>query len=191
MNDHVVTGHGNGHVFPSLVATNRHQRAVLVDTLLHTPAAVLTDPRLHYSAYVYVSDTPTYNDPAYPAPDGAAAGSTVAAYLRVGVYQGYGGAFFGDHSGRAGADWAWVALAPHPTPEAPTVYFDQDTDTTFPPQAVMPLHQLHAVVLEWAQTGQQPRNVEWMPINALVWHVTDDGNVTVPPDRRSGYTRTR
>ncbi|MGH3621907.1 MAG: Imm1 family immunity protein, partial [Sciscionella sp.] len=138
MGDHVVTSHGNGHVFPYVAAISRHQRAALVDTLLGTPAAVLSDPRLHYGAFFYVGDKAVYDD--------TAPGKIADAWLRVGVYQGHGGAFFCDQSGREGQDWAWAALAPEPRQDTPTVYFDQDAETTFPPQAVMPLNQLRAVV---------------------------------------------
>ncbi|MGH3625350.1 MAG: Imm1 family immunity protein [Sciscionella sp.] len=149
-----------------------------MDTLLSTPAAVLSDPRLHYSAYFYVGDKPAYDD--------TALGKIADAWLRVGVYQSHGGVFFCDQSGRAGQDWAWAALAPEPRQDTPTVYFDQDAETTFPPQAVMPLNQLRAVVLEWLETGEQPRSVQWMPINGLVWRVTEDGQAIVPPVRRRG-----
>lgn len=178
--DHVVSGHGNGHVCPYVVAITPHQRQVLVDTLLTHPAGVLSDSRLHHSAYFYIGDQPVYD---------SAPGEIAAAWLRIGTYDGFGGAFFCDQSGPVGQDWAWVALAAEPRQDIPTVYFDQDVETAFPPQTVMPLDQLRAVVLEWVETGQQPRSVRWMPINGLVWRVTEDGRAVVPPARRRGQAR--
>lgn len=100
--------------------------------------------------------------------------------MRVGFHEGHGGAFFGDETTSGERDWAWVALASEPMDDAPVVYFDQSAGTVFPPQTVMPLDQLRAVVLEWVTTGRRPSSVRWLPINSLVWRLTDDGQLDVP-----------
>jgi hypothetical protein len=79
-----------------------------------------------------------------------------------------------------GADWAWAALGPEPLATPPTIYYDPDGVTIFPPATVMPLERVRDVILEWVHTAQRPTSVDWMPINALVWELTEDGGVYVP-----------
>jgi hypothetical protein len=85
-----------------------------------------------------------------------------------------------DETTPAGADWAWAAVRPGPLTTPPTIYYDPDGVTIFPPAAVMPLTRLRSVILEWADTAQRPASVDWVPINGLVWELTDDGRTRVP-----------
>lgn len=69
---------------------------------------------------------------------------------------------------------------PNPIENPPPIYYDQPAGTLFPPQCVMPLSELRDVVLEWVRTGRRPVSVGWLPINGLVWELTEDGRVRVP-----------
>lgn len=170
MTGHVVTGRGVGSVFPYVVATNEWQLGALVDLLLGSPAGPPDDDRLHSGATFYVGDRPQFDH---------AAGDHPARWLRIGFHHGVGGAFFCDETTTAGSDWAWLALAADPPTDGSLVYFDQDAESAFPPRSVMALDRLRAVVLEWVETGQRPTSVRWLPINSLVWQLTDDGRPVV------------
>ncbi|HEX4700910.1 MAG TPA: Imm1 family immunity protein [Pseudonocardiaceae bacterium] len=173
MGDHVVTGRGIGSVCPYVVATGRHQRTLLVDMLLTTPAGLLGDPRLHSGAHLSVGPRPSYET------------NTVRPWLRVGFHDGFGAAFFCDETTPAGQDWAWAAIAEQPLDNPPTVYFDQDAETAFPPCSVMPLDRLRVVVLEWVDTGRRPTGVRWLPVNSLAWRIDDTGQARPVTDVRS------
>ncbi|HVV20115.1 MAG TPA: Imm1 family immunity protein [Pseudonocardiaceae bacterium] len=124
-------------------------------------------PQVHASSFFYVTDEPIRR------------GQWPRRWMRVGFHDGFGGALFVDQTVPDRGDWSWAALAAEPMADAPTVYFDQDGDVAFPPGAVMPVDQLRAVVLEWVETGERPRSVEWTPINALVWRLDESGRVVV------------
>lgn len=166
MNGHIVSGHHNGSASPFVVAADHPQQyTMLVTMLLQHPHS---NSQQHARTSFYVTDRPVYEYTSNDWPQ---------RWLRVGFHNGYGGVFFGDETTADGEDWAWLALAAEPLAEAPLVYFDQDGDVVFPPRAVMPLDEVRAVVLEWVRTGDRPRSVDWLTINSLVWHLTDNGQV--------------
>lgn len=165
MTEHIVTGHRNGIRYPFVVATHPRQYGTLVRDLLRLPHPDYS--QVHTSTYFYVTDQPIQD------------GQWPARWMRVGFRDGFGGALFADDTVPEGEDWCWVALAAEPMSHRPTVYYDQDGDVAFPPRTVMPMEQLRAVVLEWVETGERPGSVEWMPINALVWRLDEDGRPVV------------
>ncbi|MGH3622844.1 MAG: Imm1 family immunity protein [Sciscionella sp.] len=152
-----------------MVAADPGRYGMLVRMLLQHPYPGYPD--VHVRTSFYVTDQPVldFTNNEWP-----------RRWLRVGFHDGYGGVFFGDETTADDEDWAWLALASEPLTEAPLVYFDQDGEVAFPPGAVMPLDEVQAVVLEWVRTSERPRSVDWLTINTLVWHLTNDGQVDVP-----------
>lgn len=165
MTEHVVIGQGNGDIWPRVVADHPHQRTKLVDMLLRDPGYQGVHARAHASVHFYVRN----HDDTSEAAD---------RWLTIGFYAKFGGALFIDETTPEGADWCWAALRPTPIEDPPPIYFDQAADTLFPPRCVMPLSELRDVVLEWVRTGRRPASVEWLPINALAWELTEDGRVS-------------
>jgi hypothetical protein len=154
MTDHVVVGKRSGYASAEVVARTPHQRRDLVDML------VLPDQE-QTEAWFGIQGQPKR-------------------WMRAGYAGTFGAALFVDETTPHGADWAWAALAPEPLATPPTIYYDPDGVTIFPLATVMPLERVHDVILEWVHTAQRPTSVDWMPINALVWELTDDGRVHVP-----------
>jgi len=173
----VVTGR---HYYncPYLVAFTWHDRRPLVDMLLREPG--------HTETVFHVGARPAYDrTDGYP-----------TRWLRVGYNNGLGAALFFDdpylnHKPRPAVtdDWAWVALNPEPLAEPPTIYYDQPTPTVFPPQSIMPLELLRAVILEWADTGERPTSVEWLTVNLLSWDLTDTGEMMAPRRKNTRHTK--
>ena len=168
MGDFVLTAHGGYTVDPFVVAMDRHQRRALLDMMLRDPGFEGVAARSHSTARFYVSDRPV----------GVVDGPQVERYLRVGFYHNFGGVYFADNSAAEGADWSWVALRSTPMENPPPIYYDQDTETLFPPAAVMPLDEVREIIQEWASTGERPTHVEWLPINRTTWGLTADGDIT-------------
>ncbi|SDD72444.1 Imm1 family immunity protein [Actinokineospora iranica] len=167
MTDHIVTGHGGYSADPFIVATHEAQRRALVDAMLRDPGLDGVDARNHSTAFFYVADRPMW----------IVDGPPVRRWLRVGFYYKFGGAVFVDETVPDGADWSWAALRPNPIEDPPPIYYDQETDTWFPPASVMPLRELHDVVLEWVDTGKRPTSVDWMPINRTAWSLDGNGQI--------------
>jgi Immunity protein Imm1 len=163
--EHVVIGQGNGDIWPRVVADHPHQRTKLVDLLLYDPGYEGVHARVHASVNFYVrSRTDDTSDAA-------------ERWLTVGFYAKFGAALFVDETTPDGADWCWAVLRPNPIEDPPPIYYDQPAGTLFPPRCVMPLSELRDVILEWVRTGQRPTSVEWLPINGLVWELTEEGQV--------------
>jgi hypothetical protein len=148
----VVNANHNGMAYPIITARHINQTAWLVDTLLGEHG--------HTETWFTIEGQPKR-------------------WMRTGYHGEYGAALFVDETA-APDDWAWAALNPEPLHEPPTIYYDQPGGTIFPPASVVPLVRLRTVILEWVRTGQRPTSVDWMPVNGLVWELTQDGGVHVP-----------
>lgn len=116
-------------------------------------------------------------------------GDSPRGFLQVGFFAGFGGALFvsdsrppGDFHSVPEADWAWIALPAEQIHGVPAVYFDQPSQTQFPPRAVMTMDQLRAVALEWVNTGYRPTSVEWLAVNNLRWKLDGLGDIARSPD---------
>lgn len=154
MSDHVVIGRQSGYRSPEVVSRSPHQRRDQVDLLVR---AGLEQTEVWFG----IEGQPKR-------------------WMRVGYAGGYGAALFVDETTPAGTDWAWAAVSPELQTEPPTIYYDPDGVTIFPPTTVMPLNRLRDVILEWVTTAKRPTSVDWMPVNGLVWDLTEDGGVHVP-----------
>lgn len=152
----VVNANHNGMAYPVITARHVNQTAWLVDALLREQGPTET--------WYTIEGQPQR-------------------WMRTGYHGDHGAALFVDETAAPG-DWAWAALNPEPLTEPPTIYYDQPGGTTFPPACVMSLARLRAVILEWVRTGNRPTSVAWLPINALVWELTEDGRVHVPDPAR-------
>lgn len=154
MSEHVVIGKRAGYTSPEVVSRTHHQRRDQVDLLL-LPSYDQTE------VWFGIEGQPKR-------------------WMRVGYAGNYGAALFVDETTPTGADWAWAALSPEPQTEPPTIYYDPDGVTIFPPATVMPLNRLRDVILEWVNTAKRPTSVDWLAVNGLVWELTEDGGVHVP-----------
>jgi hypothetical protein len=148
----VVNANHNGMAYPVITARHVNQTAWMVDALLREQGPTET--------WFTIEGQPKR-------------------WLRIGYHGEHGAALFVDETAAAN-DWAWAALNPEPLAEPPAIYYDLDGGTVFPPACVMPMARLRSVILAWVRTGQRPTAVGWLPINALVWELAEDGNVHVP-----------
>ena len=177
MTDHVVTARGDRISSPYIVAAEPEQRAPLVKLALHDPGYSGIDGRTHFRTHFYVWDRPVGMG------NGAPGRS-----LQVGYFAKFGGALFYDDPRPPGdnsvtdEDWAWLALRPRPLADVPAVYFDQESGTMFPPRCVMPMDELHEVVLEFVNTGERPSSVEWLTVNDLRWKLDGAGDTALSED---------
>src|SRR5262245_22620280 len=108
---------------------------MLVDLALHDPRLTGVGARTHLGAYFYVWDRPVGFGQGAP-----------HRFLQVGFFARFGGVLFYEDTRpgterhmAAEGDWVWIALRPRPIDDPPKVYFDQPTQTQFPPAAVMPM----------------------------------------------------
>lgn len=104
-------------------------------------------------------------------------GLPVRRWVEVGHFARFGGVLFIDETVPAGQDWAWLALRPKPLAGVPVVYFDQDSETAFPPRCIMPVDELSVLVLEWLRTGERPGAGHWIPVNDFRWKLDGAGDV--------------
>lgn len=156
---HVVTGHHCGAAHPTVVATTPTQRNELVGILLTHPHTGKYADRLHAKAEFYVDDHPIYPE----------TGEVPTRALRVGFHQDHGGAVLIDTQPEEGEDWAWLATRETPLANPPAVYFDQDAEIMFPPNAVFPLAELAEIINEFCATGNHPRRAAWRVTNSITW----------------------
>jgi hypothetical protein len=78
--------------------------------------------------------------------------------------EGWGAAYLRDQESQ------WIARNPRPAAEAPALLFDAEAGTDFPPDAVFPLDQIRAAVMEYLRTGQRPRSVQWyVPDRVMIY----------------------
>jgi hypothetical protein len=174
--DHVVTAHGATISHPYIIATERSQRAMLVDLALSDPGRTGVAARTHARATFYVWDRPV----------GIGQGAP-RRFLQVGFFARFGAALFyhdprppTDLQSVTTEDSVWIALRPEPMADVPMVYFDQESGTQFPPAAVMPLDELRELVLEWCNSSEWPSSVPWLTVNSLSWTLTDHGDIAAP-----------
>ena len=152
----VVHANHNGMAYPVVTARHVNQTAWLVDAMLREK-----DPT---ETWFTIEGRPKR-------------------WMRTGYDGEYGAALFVDET-NAPDDWAWAALNPEPLAEPPAIYYDEAGGTIFPPTCVLPLTRLRTVIVEWVRTGERPASSDWLPINALVWELTEDGRVQVPDPAR-------
>lgn len=152
---------------PYIVATNSHQISGLVDLALRDPQYSSVRARTHLRASITVHDRPTF----------AAGDNPPRRWLQVGHFARFGGAMFVDEEVSDGEDWAWLALRPTMLHDTPTVYFEMESRTPFPPRCVMPVDELSEIVLEWATSGKRPTSVEWLAVNKLQWELDGTGDI--------------
>jgi hypothetical protein len=172
MSSQVVTARGGRIGSPYIVALEPEQREPLVQLALNDPGYTGIAARTHFLTNFYVWDRPV----------GMGAGAPGRG-LQVGYFARFGGALFyddprplGDNSPTT-EDWAWLALRPRPLADVPAVYFDQESGTAFPPRCVMPLDELRELVLDFVNTGERPRSVDWLTVNDLHWKLDAMGEI--------------
>ncbi len=158
MSDHIVIAHGGTISHPHIVATAPSQRRELVNLALRDPSSAMT---------FHVQDA-TYR-----------VGETIVTrrWLEVGLFAGFGGALFVDETTPEGDDWAWIALPREPSTDVPEVYLDRPSRTRFPPHTVMPVDELHDVILEWVSAGERPASVSWLAVNDFRWRLDGAGEI--------------
>lgn len=156
MSDHVVTARGRYLAYPYIIATDPHQIDMLADLAMYDPQRTGIAARDHYSMDVYVWDRPVGFGQSFP-----------GRYLRIGYFARFGGAMFADET-RDRQRGLGIALRPAMLYDTPTVYYEMESKTAFPPRCVMPVNELREVVLEWATTGKRPTCVEWLTVNDLI-----------------------
>jgi hypothetical protein len=152
----VVNASHNGMAYPVITARHINQTGWLVDALLREQG--------HTETWFGIEGQPKR-------------------WMRTGYHGEFGAALFVDETA-APNGWAWATMNPEPMTEPTTIYYDQAAETIFPPMCVLPLTRLRDVILEWVRTGERPTSVDWMPINGLVWELTEDGGVFVPSSTR-------
>jgi hypothetical protein len=171
MPEHVVTARGTSVIYPYIVATHPDQHRMLIDFALHDPRLGGVHARTHFNVMVHVSDRPII-----------AHGQTPLRWLQVGYFAQFGGALFVDETVPDGADWAWLAVRPKFLHSTPAVYFDQDSETQFPPRCVMTMNELREVALDWSATGERPASIAWQAVNSFRWKLDGAGDLAPSPD---------
>ena len=61
----------------------------------------------------------------------------------------------------------WVTRTPHPVPTEEPLYYDSDSDTKFPTDALMPIPELRPAIAEHLDIGVRPDRVDWQPFHVL------------------------
>lgn len=66
-----------------------------------------------------------------------------------------------------GEDGIWVTRSANPVATTDTLYYDSDSDTEFPADALLNLDELRPIVAEHVETGLRPECVDWQPFTVL------------------------
>ncbi|MET9225011.1 Imm1 family immunity protein [Lentzea sp. NPDC003310] len=86
--------------------------------------------------------------------------------FKLDVDNGFGALHYVGPDGDTDEFGYWVTQATEPAEDAPTLYVDRDNKTEFPRDAVIPLDQVRAALLEFQRTGSRPTCVRWQVTDA-------------------------
>ena len=172
MADQVVTARGDRIAYPYIVATEPSQRSMLIDLALRDPGYTGPSANTHFNVYFYLWDRPV----------GMGLGDPPRRWVQVGFFARFAGLLFVDDTNPDSEDWAWIAAQHQPITDPPTVYYDQESQTPFPPRSIMTIEEVRAVLLEWFDTGERPNSVRWLTVNDLRWKLDGLGDTALSPD---------
>jgi hypothetical protein len=163
MADRVVTARGDRIAYPYVVATEPAQRRVLVDLALRDPGYTGPSANTHFNVYFYLWDRPV----------GMGLGDPPRRWVQIGFFARFAGLLYVDDTDAASEDWAWIAVRRQPIVDPPTVYYDQESRTSFPPRSIMTVEEVRDVLLEWFDSGERPGSVRWLTVNDLRWKLDE------------------
>lgn len=170
--DYTVTALGGSSGGVRLIATRKHELRPLVDLALRDPGYTGVEARTHFNAKFYIDSKPLLDGDSL----------TRRVWMEAGYFAKFGGVLFIDETTPEGQDWAWIAHHQDQIEGVPVVYYDEDTETQFPPRMVMTVDMVHDVVLEWLETGERPATVDWVPVNGFRWKLDGLGDIADSPD---------
>ncbi|MGQ0838046.1 Imm1 family immunity protein [Actinokineospora sp.] len=170
-----VTALGSGIGDPYIVAVEPEQRDRLVRLALRDSDHGGIAARNHLRAQFYVDDRPLLPGERL----------STRRWMEVGYFAKFGAALFIDETTPEGADWAWIAVPQRRIADLPGVYYDQDSQTQFPPRCVMPIDELREVVVEWVRAGERPTSVDWLVVNNFRWKLDGAGDIVTSDDQRN------